>query len=192
MILRRPILALPSTISLPTTCICHLQHSIPTRPIPKPIPFIPDHTAFLRAIGRGLSALLPGGEEVPRGTQLQEVEIERLVTGRYQPRRGFAPERLEELASSIREHGVVQPLVVVPRGLGRAAKRAGGGSGSGRSVREISVNERLDVGAVRVTAVPARHGRWPLHRAARPQRSRMRRHGGATARRRHGAYSSRA
>ncbi len=69
-----------------------------------------------QALGRGLSALLPGGEDVPRGTQLQEIEIERLVTGRYQPRRGFAPERLAELASSIREHGVVQPLVVVPRG----------------------------------------------------------------------------
>ena len=69
-----------------------------------------------QALGRGLSALLPGGEDVPRGTQLQEIEVERLVTGRYQPRRGFSPERLAELASSIREHGVVQPLVVVARG----------------------------------------------------------------------------
>jgi len=69
-----------------------------------------------QALGRGLSALLPGGEEVPRGTQLDEVAIERLVSGRYQPRRGFEPGPLEELAASIREHGVVQPIVVVPRG----------------------------------------------------------------------------
>jgi ParB family transcriptional regulator, chromosome partitioning protein len=69
-----------------------------------------------QALGRGLSALLPGGEDVPRGTPLQEVELERLVTGRYQPRRGFPEAGLAELAASIREHGVVQPLVVVPRG----------------------------------------------------------------------------
>ncbi len=38
------------------------------------------------------------------------------MSGRYQPRRGFAPGPLEELAASIREHGVVQPIVVVARG----------------------------------------------------------------------------
>lgn len=54
------------------------------------------------------------------------------------------------------------PLVVVPRGMGRAVSRAGG------QTREVSVNDLLDVGAVRITAVSARHGRWPLHRAARP------------------------
>jgi len=69
-----------------------------------------------QALGRGLSALLPGGEDVPRGTPLQEVEIERLVTGPFQPRKGFPEAGLAELAASIREHGVVQPLVVVPRG----------------------------------------------------------------------------
>jgi ParB family transcriptional regulator, chromosome partitioning protein len=69
-----------------------------------------------RALGRGLSALLPGGEDVPRGTPLQEVEVDRLITGRYQPRRGFEEGSLAELAASIREHGVVQPLVVVASG----------------------------------------------------------------------------
>jgi len=69
-----------------------------------------------QALGRGLSALLPGGEDVPRGTPLQEVEVERLVTGQFQPRKGFPEAGLAELAASIREHGVVQPLVVVPRG----------------------------------------------------------------------------
>jgi ParB family chromosome partitioning protein len=69
-----------------------------------------------QALGRGLSALLPGGEDVPRGTPLQEVEVERLITGQFQPRKGFPEAGLAELAASIREHGVVQPLVVVPRG----------------------------------------------------------------------------
>ena len=88
-----------------------------------------------QALGRGLSALIPGGQGVPRGTLIHEVELERLTTGRYQPRRGFAETGLLELAASIREHGVVQPLVVVPRADGfeivagerrfRAARLAG-------------------------------------------------------------------
>lgn len=67
-----------------------------------------------------------------------------------------------------------EPLVVVPRGLGRAAERSvaaargPGRAGTTPTAREISVNEQLEIGGVRVTAVPARHGRWPLHRAARP------------------------
>jgi len=69
-----------------------------------------------QALGRGLSALLPGSEDVPRGTPLQEVELDRLVTGRFQPRRGFHEPALAELAASMREHGVVQPLIVVARG----------------------------------------------------------------------------
>ncbi len=68
------------------------------------------------ALGRGLSALLPGGEDVPRGTSAREVDIDRLSPGRLQPRRRFAPEGLAELAASIREQGLVQPIVVVPRG----------------------------------------------------------------------------
>jgi L-ascorbate metabolism protein UlaG (beta-lactamase superfamily) len=54
------------------------------------------------------------------------------------------------------------PLVVVPRGMGPAAARAG------RLTREVTVNDRIDVGPVQITAVPARHGRWPLLGEARP------------------------
>ena len=54
------------------------------------------------------------------------------------------------------------PLIVVPRGLGTPAAR------SGRQIREVDRNERVDFGGVRVTAVPARHGRWLRHRTARP------------------------
>ena len=53
-------------------------------------------------------------------------------------------------------------MVVVPRGLGRAAAHGG------RRVDEVAANESIEVGGVRVTAVPARHGRWPVHAAARP------------------------
>lgn len=54
------------------------------------------------------------------------------------------------------------PLVVVPHGLGSAVDRVG------RRAWEVVVNDRIDLGGVRITAVPARHGRWPLRRAARP------------------------
>jgi L-ascorbate metabolism protein UlaG (beta-lactamase superfamily) len=54
------------------------------------------------------------------------------------------------------------PLVVVPRGLGARALR------TGRRVREVTVDDSIEIGGVRVTAVRARHGRWPLHPGARP------------------------
>ena len=69
-----------------------------------------------QALGRGLSALLPGKDHVPRGAQVHEVEIGELVPSRFQPRRHFGPEALAELAASIREQGVVQPVLVVPHG----------------------------------------------------------------------------
>ncbi len=69
-----------------------------------------------QALGRGLSALLPGKDDVPRGTSSREVEIDRLVPSRFQPRRDFSAGSLEELAASIKEQGIVQPIVVVPHG----------------------------------------------------------------------------
>ena len=68
------------------------------------------------ALGRGLSALLPGKDDVPRGTSAREVEIDRLVPSRFQPRRDFSAGTLDELAASIKEQGIVQPIVVVPHG----------------------------------------------------------------------------
>ena len=65
-------------------------------------------------LGRGLDALL-GGESAPLGKsadKLQEMPVELLQRGRYQPRGQMNPEALEELASSIRKQGVLQPIVV--------------------------------------------------------------------------------
>src|SRR6185436_7624557 len=86
------------------------------------------------ALGRGLSALLPGKDDVPRGTQ-REAEIVQLRPSRFQPRRDFSEGALADLAQSIREQVIVQPIVVVARGEGfeivagerrwRAAKLAG-------------------------------------------------------------------
>jgi ParB family chromosome partitioning protein len=69
-----------------------------------------------QALGRGLSALLPGRDDVPRETGAREVDIGRLVPNRYQPRRDFAEAKLADLAASIRAQGIVQPIVVTVRG----------------------------------------------------------------------------
>src|SRR5881397_2445448 len=63
-----------------------------------------------RALGRGLSALL--GTPDLEADQLIEIEIDRILPNPNQPRKSFDEESLNELASSIRAHGVVQPIVV--------------------------------------------------------------------------------
>ena len=69
-----------------------------------------------RALGRGLDALLPAPrEQAPAQYGDKSVfscAIEKLRPQEGQPRQHFAKEKLEELAASIREHGLVQPIVV--------------------------------------------------------------------------------
>ncbi len=58
-------------------------------------------------------------EKVSYGdAQIQEIEIARVSANPYQPRKLFKPEALQELADSIREHGVIQPIVVTEAGAG--------------------------------------------------------------------------
>jgi len=68
-----------------------------------------------RALGRGLDALLPAAREAPAGYGDRSVfscALEKLVPQKAQPRQHFAKEKIEELASSIREHGLLEPIVV--------------------------------------------------------------------------------
>jgi ParB family chromosome partitioning protein len=74
-----------------------------------------------RTLGRGLDALLstpssgtPDGSSAPATDELRNIPVDLLKRGRYQPRQDMRPESLEELASSIRAQGVVQPIVVRP------------------------------------------------------------------------------
>ncbi len=71
-------------------------------------------SAKKRGLGRGLEALLgdAGTQEPVANEALNSLPIESLQPGKYQPRTGMDPERLAELAASIRAHGVVQPVVV--------------------------------------------------------------------------------
>ncbi|MDN3565651.1 ParB/RepB/Spo0J family partition protein [Paeniroseomonas aquatica] len=66
-------------------------------------------------LGRGLSALLgeaPGGSTVAAGEGLRNLPIEMLEPGPFQPRGPADQAPLQELADSIREHGVLQPILV--------------------------------------------------------------------------------
>lgn len=80
-----------------------------------------------RGLGRGLDALLGGAsvsamqEEAAKvdTRELQQLPLELVQRGKYQPRRDMDPQALEELAQSIRNHCVMQPIVVRPVEGGR-------------------------------------------------------------------------
>jgi len=86
-------------------------------------------------LGRGLGALIPSGGTEPTESLLQEVPIGAITPNAYQPRDHFDEEALASLAASIREIGVLQPVLVRPKDDGyeliagerrwRAARRAG-------------------------------------------------------------------
>ena len=64
-----------------------------------------------KGLGRGLSALFEDGEDTQSGGS-QLVPVSDLSPSPFQPRQIFDPERLEELATSIKSQGVIQPLLV--------------------------------------------------------------------------------
>lgn len=75
-------------------------------------------------LGRGLDALIPtsgregissGGAPPPGAGEPLQVGIDDIITNPYQPRTHFDEHRLEELADSIRTHGIMQPLIVSHR-----------------------------------------------------------------------------
>lgn len=71
------------------------------------------------SLGRGLDALLSKPQPAPDasgGGGVQTVPVTRIVQAAYQPRQVFEPGALAELAGSIREKGVLQPLLLRPRG----------------------------------------------------------------------------
>ncbi len=91
-----------------------------------------------KALGKGLEALLPERRPLhasPAG-EIQELPLDQIMPNRYQPRREFADWELAELAESIKQNGLLQPILVRRKGDGfyetiagerrlRAAKLAG-------------------------------------------------------------------
>lgn len=64
-----------------------------------------------RGLGKGLGALIPSAPSAAEGV-VEYIPVELIAPNPHQPRSAIPPESLEELAGSIREHGVIQPLIV--------------------------------------------------------------------------------
>jgi ParB family transcriptional regulator, chromosome partitioning protein len=90
----------------------------------------------LKGLGRGLDALLSGADEAGAADALRTLPLDRIRSGRYQPRTRMDHDSLDELAESIKREGVMQPILVRPIAGGRyeiiagerrwlAAQRAG-------------------------------------------------------------------
>src|ERR1051326_2506242 len=70
-----------------------------------------------KVLGRGLGALIPSKESTAsRGSGLMEVTLDQIAPNPYQPRKTFNEASIEELARSVKIHGIVQPLVVTRAG----------------------------------------------------------------------------
>jgi ParB family chromosome partitioning protein len=91
-----------------------------------------------KALGRGLDALLPTGRTTaePERGEVQELRLESIVPNRFQPRQQFSEVELAELTASLKQNGLLQPILVRRKGDGifeliagerrlRAAKLAG-------------------------------------------------------------------
>ena len=69
-------------------------------------------SGFKKGLGRGLSSLL--GESVDKKVSTNKVSIKDIKRNKFQPRKDFNKENLEDLTNSIREQGVIQPILVRP------------------------------------------------------------------------------
>jgi len=72
-----------------------------------------------KRLGRGLSALFENeleenklNEDVISGESIQEISIDKLISGKFQPRKSFNLESIKELSDSIIEQGLMQPIIV--------------------------------------------------------------------------------
>ncbi len=91
-----------------------------------------------KGLGRGLDALLAGVDNADATDALQAIAIERVQPGKYQPRTQMNDAALDELAASIREHGVMQPILVRPdrrRALRDRRRRTALARGEARGTR---------------------------------------------------------
>ena len=121
----------------------------------------------MAGLGRGFESLIPTefvdddfdvtAKEDKKASNLTEVPITEIVRDEDQPRKEFAPEALEALANSIKEHGVLQPLVVVKEGdkykivAGERRFRASKMAGLEKVpviIRTLEAQERLEISII--------------------------------------------
>lgn len=113
-------------------------------------------------LGRGLSALMADVDLIPseRPAPRQVLPVEQLIPNPDQPRRIFGPEALQELAESLKQRGVLQPLIVRPHPSDRGLFQIVAGERRWRAaqiaqlhevpviVRDLNDNEVLEVAIV--------------------------------------------
>lgn len=88
-----------------------------------------------KALGKGLKALIPDELVVKTTERIATLKLDEILSSRFQPREVIDPEKQKELMLSIKEKGVIQPIIVRPKGNGyeliagerrlRAAKELG-------------------------------------------------------------------
>lgn len=66
-------------------------------------------------LGKGIDALIPSGHEELSDSVI-EIDIHDIEPGDAQPRKSFDEEKIAQLAQSIKEHGIIQPLIVMKEG----------------------------------------------------------------------------
>jgi ParB family chromosome partitioning protein len=75
-----------------------------------------------QALGKGLGALIPDlsalGDDEKKALGIIELALDKIVPNEYQPRKVFNDDKLQELAASIKEQGVIQPIIVHRTGSG--------------------------------------------------------------------------
>ena len=99
-----------------------------------------------RGLGKGLNALFPG-ESLTKAESVEHIHVKSIKANPYQPRKIFDENAIEELRNSIKEHGILQPIILRKTGMTyeivvgerryRAAKLAGL-RGSSRSCPRIN------------------------------------------------------
>lgn len=87
---------------------------------------MPNKKPIKKGLGRGFSSLIPTelldesfdptASQDEQISELRHIKIDQIIADPNQPRRNFDPAGLEEMTQSIREHGVLQPIVVTPKG----------------------------------------------------------------------------
>lgn len=115
-----------------------------------------------QALGKGLEALIPVQHDSDLGATQQagvsKLAIDKIVPNPFQPRQDFDPQELQELATSVREKGVIQPILVRPRTDGqyevvagerrwRASKLAGLGQVP-VVIRDLDDTESLEIAII--------------------------------------------
>ncbi|MBU3110496.1 ParB/RepB/Spo0J family partition protein [Clostridium lacusfryxellense] len=63
-------------------------------------------------LGKGLGALIPEEEILEDGSTILKIPMNLIKANKDQPRKSFDPEKISELAQSIKEHGIIQPIIL--------------------------------------------------------------------------------